>query len=91
MTLLALEIDMPAGQREVRLIVIEGCILPAARIVAAGAIRAKPPAVFIVALMTGKTIRRRLLKIRQHTRIEVAFHTGDFGMTAIQRKLGRRA
>ena len=56
MALIAFEIEMFACQREVRLIVIEGCVLPAVRVVAAGAIGSKSPTVFIVALMAGYAI-----------------------------------
>ena len=86
MALFTLEPHMPAGQWKIGLVMIEGCILPAIGLVAGGAVGSKPAPMFIITLVTGITIARRLFKISQHTRIEMAFHAGNIGMPSLQRE-----
>lgn len=56
MTSLAFHIGMAAPQREPRVVVVEGHVLPTARVMTGRAIRAKLPSMLVVSCVAGKAI-----------------------------------
>ena len=80
MALFARQNRMAPGEGEIRPVVIERGILPVVRSVAGGAIGSKTPAMFVVALVAGKTICWCAFE----NIVRVTFFASNFGMFTFQ-------